>query len=949
MKNDMFIDIAASGIGGRTELLYEPAPAVYKKKKCVLKNEGKAPIKTEKKIDSQAELMEELAKMRKAYAPFLENHAPEMKEYKSRIDIRDFVLDGKEKITIPHYGGPVGYAVKVYEAEFNVEKLPDENSVAYICFKGVDYIAEVHVNGEFAGSHEGFFSPFEFEITDFLVEGKNSLKVKVKNDYRFNGDTNGPTGEFLEGDKLYAATGLGWDDSQLGWHHCPAGMGIYNDVYVEFRSKTHIHDLFIRPDIENKCVEAWIDINNCEYKVKDVEFLISIYGQNFKSTIVEKKKFTPSTMHTVGMGDSLSEAEVKDILGKMVAAPAHKGINLYKFTIDISDLKLWELESPYLYQAQVELIYNGEVTDSAKCQFGMREFKQDLDTKPYGMFYLNGKKIRLRGANTMGFEQQDVLRGDFDQLIDDILLAKLCNMNYLRLTQRPVQREVYEYCDRLGLMTQTDLPIFGCVRRPKTCEAIRQAEEMERFIRNHACNVIISYINEPFPNGKNAPHRHLTRPEMEDFFTSCDNIVRLNNPDRVIKHVDGDYDPPTEGMPDNHCYPTWYNGHGIDIGKLHRGYWMNVKPDWYYGSGEYGTEGLECVETMKKYYPEDWTTEPFDPKKILFAQTAGLHYFFYDSQEDIHSWAEKSQEYQAFATTMMTEAYRRNSKMISNAIHLFIDAWPSGWMKTIMDCDRNAKKAYFAYRNALEPMLVSIRTDRFTYTSGEDVSIETLICNDTNKVQKLVMNYEVYDGDTLILSGKTPTETKDCDVSYVSDICFTAPEVSDRKKLTIKAILTDESNNVVSYNTLDIEVFAPVEVRENDNVIFIGPLDPGVYEIAGEKVAVTECGMMPLHFASRKTGHEIVAEFKEKDFSYWYNENEDMITPLLYATFTAEGFTPVITSGNKNEEGDWDRVLALAVKKYDGKLYIINQLDMRMENPVAQRLMKNIYEYAEKI
>ena len=101
MKNDMFIDIAASGIGGRTELLYEPAPAVYKKKKCVLKNEGKTPIKTEKKIDTQEELMEELGKMRKAYEPFLENYAPEMKEHKNRIDIRDFVLDGKEKITIP--------------------------------------------------------------------------------------------------------------------------------------------------------------------------------------------------------------------------------------------------------------------------------------------------------------------------------------------------------------------------------------------------------------------------------------------------------------------------------------------------------------------------------------------------------------------------------------------------------------------------------------------------------------------------------------------------------------------------------------------------------------------------------------------------------------------------------------------------------------------------------
>ena len=51
--------------------------------------------------------------------------------------------------------------------------------------------------------------------------------------------------------------------------------------------------------------------------------------------------------------------------------------------------------------------------------FGVRTFRQDLDSQPKGRFLLNGKEIRLRGANTMGFEQQDVMRGDFDQLIDD--------------------------------------------------------------------------------------------------------------------------------------------------------------------------------------------------------------------------------------------------------------------------------------------------------------------------------------------------------------------------------------------------------------------------------------------------------------------------------------------------------------------------------------------------
>lgn len=71
--------------------------------------------------------------------------------------------------------------------------------------------------------------------------------------------------------------------------------------------------------------------------------------------------------------------------------------------------------------------------------------------------------------------------------------------------------------------------------------------------------------------------------------------------------------------------------------------------------------------------------------------------------------------------------------MVSNAIHLFIDAWPSGWMKSIMDCKRIPKQAYFAYRDALAPLLVSLRTDRFAYTAGETIQIEAFLCNDTAK------------------------------------------------------------------------------------------------------------------------------------------------------------------------------------------------------------------------
>ena len=939
MATDFFADIAAEGIGGRPELLHEPSPPEINKKVCALTKGEFCPEETEKKITSKEDLFKEIEFLKKHYSEFLKDYAKPLNSMSEKIMLTDFKLDGKD-VKIPWYGAPLGNHKQVYITDFFLENF--DGKAVNICFKGADYIAVVYVNNICAGIHEGFFSSFEFDITDKVRVGKNVLKVELYNDHIYMGNSS-PGGEKTEGDKLYAATGLGWDDAEDGWHHCPAGMGIYNDVYIKVSEKIHITDIYVRPLLEENSAEVWAEVENSSYEEKEIKILLSLYGQNFKETVFENFEYIPETVYKVGMGDSLTEAQMTDTLGKGIPMLLKHGRNIYKIPVKIDNPKIWEPSKPYLYQMQVSVLLNDKVCDTGKQQFGMRSFTQDTESNPKGRFYLNGKKIRLRGANTMGFEQQDVMKKDFSQLIDDILLAKLCNMNFLRLTQRPVQEEVYEYCDKLGLMTQTDLPLFGCMRRTKFAEGIRQAEEMERLVRKHPSNVVVSYINEPFPNADNKPHRHLTRCELETFFECCDAIVMLNNPDRVIKHVDGDYDPPTEGMPDNHCYPMWYNGHGIDIGRLHRGYWMPVKPGWYYGCGEYGAEGLDFPEVMKECYPKEWIKEPFNPKNIVRAQTGSFHYFFYPTPEGIETWVEKSQEHQAFATKMMTEAFRRDNMMISNAIHLFIDAWPSGWMKSIMDCRRNPKKAYFAYRDALEPMMVSLRCDRFTYYEGEKVSVETFICNDTNiETDRYTIVFELYDGKKVIMKNEIPVEIKDCCAKYSASAEFVIFKVNNREKYTLKAILLDEQRRPVTYNSLQIEVFEDVEIPENKNVEIISMLEEGEYEFAGEKVKVSKCGMLPLHFVACNTGHEIAEEFEEKDFSYWYDRKRDMITPILYNTFEAEGFTPILTSGNMDENGDWNKVLACAEKEYNGKRYIICNVDLRTENPVAKRFLRKI-------
>ena len=398
----------------------------------------------------------------------------------------------------------------------------------------------------------------------------------------------------------------------------------------------------------------------------------------------------------------------------------------------------------------------------------------------------------------------------------------------------------------------------------------------------------------------------------------------------------------------SYSYPMWYNGHGIDIGRLHRGYWLPVKPGWYYGCGEYGAEGLDSAEVMEECYPREWMREPFDPGRIVRSQTKSFSGFFYDTQEDMQGWISRSQRYQAFAARMMTEAFRRDDRMVSNAIHLFIDAWPSGWMKSIMDCKRIPKQAYFAYLDALAPLLVSLRTDRFAYTAGETIQIEAFLCNDTAKSGAYTLAFELYnEQNKLIQTGRVPAHADACRAAYIASAEFPAETAQDREMLTLRAVLLDGNGDVVNDAEQKLTVFQDVTVVPNDNVVIL-KLEPGVHTVAGETVTVKPCGMLPLHFVSRKTGYPAVAEFKEQDFSYWYDAKEDCITPLLDTTFTVEGFTPILLSNNMDEQGNWGPVLAAAEKLYEGKHYVICQLDLRQENPVAKRFLRNLYRLGTK-
>lgn len=1013
-KPDRFAQIASQQASQRMDSLVVPGPLDLPERYLPLKivNDSPAqepPFRPLSKITTPKQLQKELERFRRRYARYLRDVAPILGEKRICLPIDTFnwrletpedrvdpmlALSGHgewDRVTIPHYGGPLGRAKAYYRTGFTLNEEALRKGCLFVHFKGVDYKAHVFVNAAYLGSHEGFFAPFEFDFTAYARPGENTLFVIVENDAICMGNESwGEDGHLYEGDKIYAATGPGWDDPVVGWHHCPPGMGIYQAVSIEARSAQFIQDIFVRPIVEEKQVEAWIEVVNCMKTRHPIQLKIAVFGQNFSQEVQAWNIYQP-------------------------AKSCGPGVNYYKIPIEIETMRLWSPDTPWLYQLQVRLQdQEGKLLDARSRQFGMRSFIMDEAGEPKGMFYLNGQPIRLRGANTMGFEQQDVMKQDWDQLRDDILLAKICNMNFWRLTQRPVQEEVYEYCDRLGLMTQTDLPLFAVLRRNQFSEAARQAGEMERLVRSHPCNILVTYINEPFPDAS-APFttsvdssRHLTRPELEGFFQAASQAVLLANPDRVIKPVDGDYYPPAPGLPDNHCYCGWYNGHGVDLGKLHKGYWQPLRPGWYYGCGEFGAEGLDPVSLMRALYPSDWLPQDeqveadWTPDQILKAQTGMFHSIWFDTQHSMEEWVAASQHHQAWVTKIMSEAFRRDARMVSMAIHLFIDAFPAGWMKAIMDVERQPKPAYFAYQEALTPLMVNLRSDRRIFWEGEIISLEAWILNDlperfpnANLEYWLEMDGRILSKDSLSfeIAANSP--------QFAGFLSFPAPEVSRRNTLNVHLGVFRDKGWLVHDTQFNLEIFPQrmqeaaipsspgyslganrggtllylaetlgadllpfdgsasegallvvdnfsqferyspgilAAVEKGVNLVFFN-IPPGTYRVLDQRITVIPCGMNPVHFVSRATGHHLVKDFQPDDFKFWYDESVGYVTPLLKTTFTANGWTPILLTGNGGWGKPWEPALAAAEIPFGKGFIRICQVELANRiktNPVAR-------------
>ena len=148
------------------------------------------------------------------------------------------------------------------------------------------------------------------------------------------------------------------------------------------------------------------------------------------------------------------------------------------------------------------------------------------------------------------------------------------------------------------------------------------------------------------------------------------------------------------------------------------------------------------------------------------------------------------------------------------------------------------------------------------------------------------------------------------------------------------------------------EMSTILEEAEKGKTVIINGLRPGEYQFSDTiKIKVKSCGMRPLHFVSRKTGHPLVEGYTPYDFRLWYNKEADMITPIIRFTFTAEGAKPILTSGNSLRGSAWGQPLypALACAEIPcgkGKI-IVNEVDLgsHMKNPIARSFYNRLVQY----
>jgi beta-glucuronidase len=382
----------------------------------------------------------------------------------------DFASAGFDKVQVPHsfsvdkryffYTGTAWYF-----KTFQMPVVP-KGYRAFLHFDAVFYKTAIWLNGQKAGVHEGGYTPFEIEVTNYLNK-KNVLAMWVDNSW----DTT-----TIPGAKTTDTTLRSNATQMFAWMNYG---GITRPVQLIIRPEVFIQNVKItaEPDLQkgHARISVLTLVKNLPAVTSEQPVTVNIYFEGKKINT----RFKPATINR--KPDQVARLLLEGVL------PA-------------AEVKRWSQDEPNLYTAEV---ITG--TDTMRKHFGIRK----LEVKGTQIL-LNGEPIRMGGCNRpLDYPGYGSL--DPDSLLEkDLALIKSGSMELSRISHYPVSESLMHWADKHGLLIIAEAGNWQMTPRQMADPLMRakfqsQMKEMVERDWNHPSLIAYSLGNEfqsQTPEGK---------------------------------------------------------------------------------------------------------------------------------------------------------------------------------------------------------------------------------------------------------------------------------------------------------------------------------------------------------------------------------------------------------------------------------------------------------------
>ena len=308
-----------------------------------------------------------------------------------------------------------------------------------LTFEGAAHDSTVFCNGKKVGEHHCGYTAFTVDLTDNVLYGQDNL-LCVRLDSRENLNVP-PFGYVID----YMTYG-----------------GIYRDVRLEVKEKVSLSDIFVHTAIDFRSSPVTAQITS-EITLTESDENVTIRQYYMpKSTATAQESWRLLCEQTVSADVSCDKE--------------------FSLTATITAPLLWDTEEANLYILKTQLYQDNTLLDETETTFGIREavFKKDG-------FYLNGRKLRIRGLNRhQSYPYVGYAMPKSMQRLDADLLKKELGLNAVRTSHYPQSHYFLERCDELGLLVFTEFPGWQHIGDDAwKAQAVANAEDMIRQYRNH--------------------------------------------------------------------------------------------------------------------------------------------------------------------------------------------------------------------------------------------------------------------------------------------------------------------------------------------------------------------------------------------------------------------------------------------------------------------------------